>query len=117
MVEAALRSDPLLIRRLRELAEVRDLLAAMARPALPFDLSAAVVAKIAAHETQPWYSRPRLRWLQRTRLALAAVAAGLIALSLTLWIHSGRQPGFHPVRRSFLAKAIQPVPAPAPTES
>ncbi len=86
-VEAATQASPGLARRLRDLAEARDLVEGLSRPAPLFDVSAAVLARIAA-PPRPWAFRVRVsrvvspRWLA-VGSGLAAAASLLITLSLT----------------------------------
>ena len=73
-VEAALRSDPHLTRRLGELAAARDLVAGLARPAAPAGLPAAILSRLPDRRPAPRL----LRLPQYLALgAAAALAAGV----------------------------------------
>jgi hypothetical protein len=75
-VELALRSSPRLAEQTHELAAVRDLVSGLPRPALPFDLSAAVPMPRASRGR--WFpSRP----LSRLGFGLAAAAAILLTMT------------------------------------
>jgi hypothetical protein len=97
-VEAATLASPGLARRLRDLAEARDLVEGLSRPSPLFDVSTVVLARISA-PPRPWAFRVRVsrvvspRWLALGS-GLAAAASLLITLSLTQF-GQGDQPLRH----------------------
>ena len=94
-VEAATLASPGLARRLRDLAEARDIVESLSRPAPLFDVSAIVVQRITAPQ-RPWAFRVRVtrvvspRWLA-IGSGLAAAASLLVSLSL-ISQHVGPRP-------------------------
>lgn len=87
-VESAVRSDPRLARKLREMMQVRDLVAGLSRPGSSEWTCAQVMAEIAAHET------PRPMW-QRRPARLFALGVGLAAAA-GIWGVLGPRPSVAP---------------------
>lgn len=79
-VESALAADPALSDHLRELVVVHELIAGLARPSAPVDLSGAVLAGIASRQR----SRPLRVFNELAPQSLAARAATLIATAAAL---------------------------------
>jgi hypothetical protein len=85
-VEAATAASPGLARRLRDLAEARDMVESLSRPPAQVDVSAFVMSRITA-PVRPWAFRVRVtrvvspRWLA-VGSGLAAAASLLVSLSL-----------------------------------
>ncbi|MDR3638718.1 MAG: zf-HC2 domain-containing protein [Isosphaeraceae bacterium] len=109
-VEAALRSDPSLAKRLSELARVRSLVAGLSHPLPPFDLSATIVQRLSSSPVHPSvFTRPGPRRASYAEVALCAaaviLATGFIGyLSLLRDMHAPARPaGQVPV-------AVAPVP-------
>ncbi len=93
-VEAVLRSNPRLSRRLRDLSATRDLVAGLDRPAAPGGLPAAVLARLGRRPSAPrrlLSSALRLPAPTLVGAAASLAAAVIIAVSLTM-------PGVRPPR-------------------
>jgi hypothetical protein len=87
-IESAMLGDPELARQVRQLAEVRDLVAGLSRPVAPIDLSQAIDARIGRHLWLDALRIPRppgFPGIVGASLASLALAASLlIALALAL---------------------------------
>lgn len=123
-VEAALLTRPRLAARLQELTRIRGLVASLARPTAPLDVSGAVVAEIRARGQ---LRAARRRTLVRRALVFgpALAASALIGLGLGPWGHRRTIREDHPPRAPELANRPGPGPivpkpprliAPAPIE-
>lgn len=105
-VEAAVRANPHLADQLRELAQVRDLVSGMGRPATPCDLGLRVTAEI---ERRRHRLGPAV-WWQFVRTAALVAAAILVSAAL---LHSQRLPlRGRPGGRPIAQRSARPV-APA----
>jgi hypothetical protein len=88
-VEAVVQASPRVARRLRDLAEARDLVESLSRPVPDFDVSEAVLARIAS-PSRPWAFRVRVarvvspRWLA---VGSSLTAAASLLVSITLLSH------------------------------
>jgi hypothetical protein len=124
-VEAATAASPGMARRLRDLAEARDMVESLSRPPAPVDVSAIVMSRIAA-PARPWAFRVRVtrvvspRWLA-VGSGLAAAASLLVSLSLLS--HRGDLPhrfkqtlgDINSIARHIVPAPVVPPPGPAPT--
>jgi hypothetical protein len=133
-IAAAIRLDPALASRARELADVRDLLAGLSRPAAP-DVSALVLARIesARDERSRSIARGRSARVFAWGLGLAATAALWLTMiyvgsrsgrpqgPAVATVHTPRPPETPPVPveelPDVLVAADPDVPPPAPPEA
>lgn len=121
-VESSLSTDPGLADELRDLAAVRDLVAALPRPPAGVDLSASVLASIARRRAPGRLRRAfEPGGLFATRGGRAAVllasAAALLVVALATVVSRSLQPPEHPglvVRRGHEAPPPRVNPAPTP---
>ena len=110
-VEAALRSDPGLRRRLADLAAARDLVSGLSRPAAPADLSAAILARLAAGRVGhvPATRRPRRAGLLILAGVTSLAASLMIARVATVPTPARPGAGFPPLARNPVLAASQKV--------
>jgi hypothetical protein len=94
-VEAALVSDPGAAEDLRALACVRDLVAGLSRPAIPFDVSASVVARIEKRRRIGSFAAligpSPATWAARL-VALSSAAAAIVATSAVVLLAPKPEP-------------------------